>query len=191
MKRREEKATARRARLMEGRNYAAVAADTLSSELGILARSPPRLITTLRVCPPGTNGGVTAAGLGAGVAGAFTIAVIGAALTPFCEGTGFGERARFVALITAAGVAGTLLDSLLGALLQESVVDTRSGKIVEAPGGGRVLVAPRFGSTAPPSRKVLTGRGLLTNNGVNFAMALNISVGAMAVASVLWGVNKL
>ena len=45
-------------------NYAAVTADTFSSELGILARSEPRLITSLslRKVPRGTNGGVTAWG---------------------------------------------------------------------------------------------------------------------------------
>ena len=56
-------------------HYAAVAADTYSSELGILSKSKPRLITTLNTVPPGTNGGVTAAGVLAGALGAFTIGI--------------------------------------------------------------------------------------------------------------------
>ena len=50
-------------------NYAAVAADTLSSELGILSSATPVLITSFRKVPRGTNGGVTLWGLFAGLAG--------------------------------------------------------------------------------------------------------------------------
>jgi uncharacterized membrane protein len=47
-----------------------------------------------------------------------------------------------------------VLDSVLGALLQGSVVDRRTGKIVEGPGGERVLVSTaRWGRHA--KREVL------------------------------------
>lgn len=134
--------------LMFYRNYAAVAADTFSSELGILSKSPPRLITspTLRVVPPGTNGGVTLTGLLAGVLGAFLIAVTSVLFVPFCaESWSLLERGLFVAAVTVCGTLGSLLDSLLGGLLQASVVDKRSGKVVEGSGGRKVLVQP--GST--------------------------------------------
>lgn len=42
--------------------------------------------------------------------------------------------------MTAIGAAGSLLDSLLGALFQASVVDTRTGKIIEGDGGKKVIV---------------------------------------------------
>ncbi|KAF7125269.1 hypothetical protein CNMCM5793_001447 [Aspergillus hiratsukae] len=139
-------------------NYAAVAADTFSSELGILSKSKPRLITspTLRVVPPGTNGGVTATGLLAGVLGAFTIAVTSAILIPFCSGEASGvvSRVQWILAVTVWGALGSVLDSILGGLLQASVVDKRSGKIVEGTGGGKVLVHPasaRPGSTAQVS----------------------------------------
>src|SRR5690348_8462708 len=56
-------------------NYAAVAADTFSSELRILSKGDPRLITSwnLRKVPRGTNGGVSLLGLGAGVLGSLVI----------------------------------------------------------------------------------------------------------------------
>ena len=68
-------------------NYAAVAADTFSSELGILSSGEPRLITslTLRKVPRGTNGGVSLIGLAAGVFGALVITTAAVATTPMCS----------------------------------------------------------------------------------------------------------
>jgi uncharacterized membrane protein len=122
------------------RNYAAVAADTFSSELGILSKSKPRLITSLnlRVVPPGTNGGVTATGLAAGLLGSFIVSATSAAVLPFCASAGFKERALWTAALTLWGTLGSVLDSILGGLLQASVVDKRSGKVVEGSGGRKV-----------------------------------------------------
>lgn len=65
---------------------------------------------------------------------------------PFCsESWSFLERGLFVVAVTVCGTLGSLLDSLLGGLLQASVVDKRSGKVVEGSGGRKVLVQP--GST--------------------------------------------
>ncbi|OKL57441.1 hypothetical protein UA08_07167 [Talaromyces atroroseus] len=131
-------------------NYAAVAADTFSSELGILSKTPPRLITspTLKVVPPGTNGGVTLAGLLAGVFGAFTVALTSVLFVPFCaESWSLFDRLGFVIAVTVWGTLGSLLDSFLGGFLQASVVDKRTGKVVEGDGGRKVLVRPS--STKP------------------------------------------
>lgn len=135
-------------------NYAAVAADTFSSELGILARGPPRLITslTLRKVPPGTNGGVTLTGLAAGVVGSMTMVTTAMFFIPFCADTTankiFGgspwtkeEFRTFMASLTIWGALGSVLDSFLGGLLQRSVRDVRTGKIVEGEGGVRVLIS--------------------------------------------------
>ncbi|KUJ15917.1 uncharacterized protein LY89DRAFT_647967 [Mollisia scopiformis] len=136
-------------------NYAAVAADTFSSELGILSKSKPRLITspTLREVPPGTNGGVTAYGLAAGLLGSLVIVTTSVLLIPFCSpksgvlgfggtaGWSFLDRQRFAFAMTIWGALGSVLDSFLGGWLQQSVVDTRSGRVVEGEGGKRVLVS--------------------------------------------------
>ncbi|EFR02387.1 DUF92 domain-containing protein [Nannizzia gypsea CBS 118893] len=138
--------------------YAAVAADTYSSELGILSKSAPRLITspTFRKVPPGTNGGITLIGVAAGSLGAFTIAIT-SLLLPFCSlgspvvgGAKLGldggsawswnEKALWVLAITIWGTLGSLLDSLLGGLLQATVVDKQTGKVVEGSGGQKVLI---------------------------------------------------
>lgn len=127
--------------LTSSSNYAAVAADTFSSELGILSTSKPRLITApWRVVPPGTNGGVTAAGLGAGLLGSFILSATSTLIVPFCRNWEFSDKITYTLAMTAAGFSGTLLDSLLGALFQASVVDVHSGRVVEGEGGRKVLV---------------------------------------------------
>lgn len=127
------------------RNYAAVAADTFSSELGILSKSKPRLITSLnlREVPPGTNGGVTVTGLGAGLLGSFIVSLTSATVLPFCSNAGIKERALWTVAMTLWGALGSVLDSVLGGLLQASVVDKRSGKIVEGSGGRKVIIQYR------------------------------------------------
>ncbi|KAJ5098217.1 hypothetical protein N7532_005218 [Penicillium argentinense] len=244
-------------------NYAAVASDTFSSELGILSKSKPRLITslTLREVPPGTNGGVTATGLAAGLLGSFTIALTSAIFLPFCsDSSGIRDRVIWTVALSSWGLLGSVLDSLLGGLLQASVVDKRSGKVVEGSGGrkvnldivSRVACSPTCklltvtqvlihpGSTKPAvasgltssavtssthlretesvanaatlrgsratgtsvgsqpgrahdesheSRRVETGHDWLDNNGVNMLMAVSMSVGAMAIAQWVWGIE--
>merc|ERR1711939_1122296 len=128
-------------------NYAAVAADTFSSELGILSKSKPRLITSwnLREVPPGTNGGVTLHGLASGFLGSLVIVAASVALIPFCGpkvgGWGLNARNRFAFAMAIWGALGSVLDSLLGGWLQQSVVDTRTGRIVEGDGGKKVLIS--------------------------------------------------
>ncbi len=84
-------------------------ADTAESEVGQLARSAPRLITTLRKVPPGMDGAVSVPGTLAGITAAVTTALLGLALG-LVPGPG-------VALIVAgAAFFGTVVDSLVGAL---------------------------------------------------------------------------
>lgn len=160
-------------------NYAAVAADTFSSELGILSKSKPRLITslTLREVPPGTNGGVTAYGLAAGLLGSMIITATSMLLIPFCapktallglggaRGWTIMDRNRFAFAMAIWGALGSVLDSLLGGWLQQSVVDTRSGRVVEGEGGKKVLASNagpnsmHFKKRAEIKAKLLHGEG--------------------------------
>lgn len=160
-------------------NYAAVAADTFSSELGILSKGQPRLITspTLRKVPPGTNGGVTLLGLGAGLLGSMIITTTAMMFLPACsertalrEGGGAPwttlERRKFMGFLVMWGVLGSVLDSFLGAIFQRSVKDVRSGRIVEGEGGNRVLVTEAGNQIATHSNKraeikaaILRGQG--------------------------------
>lgn len=84
-------------------------ADTAESEVGQLVRRTPRLITTLRKVPPGTDGAVSAPGTLAGVAAAGLTAFLGLAL-----GLVAGPGAAL--LVAGAAFLGTVADSLVGAL---------------------------------------------------------------------------
>lgn len=104
--------------------------------------------------PRGTNGGVTLGGLVAGAVGALTIALTSVLLLPFCSvgsqmgftktgldggrAWGFREKALWVVAVTLWGTLGSVLDSVLGGLLQATVVEKRTGKVVEGDGGSKV-----------------------------------------------------
>jgi len=89
---------------------AAANADTWATEIGSHSRTPPRLITNGLRVPAGTDGGMTLLGTAGGIAGAGFVAVLASVL---------GQRSSPV--IAVAGIAGMLLDSLLGATVQGKV----------------------------------------------------------------------
>ncbi|MDX6379521.1 MAG: hypothetical protein QOI57_545, partial [Rubrobacteraceae bacterium] len=84
-------------------------ADTAESEVGQLARKTPRLITTLRKVPPGTDGAISLVGTLAGLAAALLTALLGLRL-------GLVEGSGVALLVAGAAFLGTVADSLLGAL---------------------------------------------------------------------------
>lgn len=97
---------------------AAATADTWATEIGAFSPFPPRLITSGRRVTRGTSGGITALGTLGGVAGAAVIAGLAAVLDPRGMPPGSAHPRTLVPLVTVAGVAGMLVDSLLGATLQ-------------------------------------------------------------------------
>lgn len=114
---------------------ATVTGDTWATELGVLSRRLPRLVTTGRVVPAGTSGGITLLGMGAMLAGGL---VIGLLMSGLAAAFGSGFAAWWVVLVgLVAGLAGGLADSLLGATLQAQYRD-RAGALTEKAGVTRV-----------------------------------------------------
>ena len=91
---------------------AAVNADTWATELGVLSRRPPRLITNGRVVERGASGGVSLTGYLAALAGAALIGLSAVLFSPTIPPWGF------LAVILLAGLAGSTFDSFLGATVQ-------------------------------------------------------------------------
>lgn len=91
----------------------AAAADTWATEIGTLWGGTPRMLLMGRPVPPGVSGGMTLAGSGASVVAAALIAL--AALWIL---RGAGSAGPIAGAVFLGGVAGSLLDSLLGATVQ-------------------------------------------------------------------------
>jgi uncharacterized protein (TIGR00297 family) len=168
---------------------AVATADTWATELGLLSRASPRLITTGRRVAPGTSGAVSPLGLGATVAGGAVIGLAAAVLAgvaavggsePGVAATGGVAgvigASRFVLLAIIAALVGSLLDSLLGATVQGIYHCSACGVETEQH-------LHRCGTRTLPAR----GWSFLTNDRVNLAAITAGAVVGWGVARVLAG----
>ncbi|SGY82036.1 BQ5605_C009g05541 [Microbotryum silenes-dioicae] len=150
----------------------------LASELGILSSTPPRLITSLRSVPRGTNGAISLWGLFVSLLGGiligFAAAISLAWENPECSGLkvtrivlGGGKVVLslpwwgwIVGLGAWGGLVGSLIDSLLGATLQPSYYSLTRKKIVHSPTNPK-----------DPQEEIIrvpgSGFAILSNNQVN------------------------
>jgi uncharacterized protein (TIGR00297 family) len=115
---------------------ATVNADTWATELGVLSKQAPRLITTGRKVPPGTSGGISALGTLATALGGLAIGLTiwGLLLGRSWLHPAAADWAAFWWVLPAAalgGLAGSLADSWLGATIQAIYTQADSGKETE------------------------------------------------------------
>ena len=111
-------------------SVATAAADTVASEIGVTGGCP-YMITTLRRVPPGTNGGITLTGEATALAASLIISVTAFALGVIDLPT--------AAICTAAGLVGTNVDSLVGALIENRGYIGNAGTNVLGTLGGGVF----------------------------------------------------
>ncbi|XP_031715099.1 transmembrane protein 19 [Anarrhichthys ocellatus] len=146
--------------------------DTWASEVGpVLSQSQPRLITTWKEVPAGTNGGVTAVGLVASFLGGL---VVGGAyyvtqLLLVDDLNLVNPQWPIVVYGGVAGLLGSMLDSFLGAHMQYSGFDSSIGKVV---------------SYQSATTRRICGKPILDNNAVNLFSSVLV---ALILPGLAWG----
>lgn len=110
---------------------ATVTSDTWATEIGTLAKKPPRSVLTGKVLQAGTSGGVSLPGTLAAAAGGI---LIGAASWMLRAVSGMESHAFLLLVLAglAGGLAGAFADSILGATVQRMNCCTVCGREVEA-----------------------------------------------------------
>ena len=144
------------------------AADTVATELGLLSKGLPRLIThPTKSVSPGTSGGVSPLGFGGAILASLVIGVMGFLL-------GVAKNPLLViSICLTGGLAGCVFDSLLGAAVQ------RKGHCV-------VCMKPTeaLHHCGEPTQRT-GGVSFIENNIVNLLATLVGSAVALAVAAVI------
>ncbi|EFA83091.1 hypothetical protein PPL_03881 [Heterostelium album PN500] len=149
-------------------HYAACNGDTWASELGVLNKRQPILVTTFKTVPAGTNGGISPIGTLASIVGG-TFIGLSYYLCCFLLNRDWPTQSQLpiVFLGTFAGFFGSLLDSILGATLQYS--GWNSKKMV-------VTNHPPNNPSNTDDIKHITGSDILDNHQVNFLSSFITSI---------------
>lgn len=109
---------------------ATAAADTLASEIGVTGGTP-RLITTFRKVPIGTNGGITLTGQTVALIGGFIVSVVAMFLNVITP--------QMMVICTITGFVGTNIDSVIGATLENKGFLGNAGTNLLATLGGGIF----------------------------------------------------
>jgi uncharacterized protein (TIGR00297 family) len=154
---------------------ATVTADTWATELGVLSKKLPRLITNGRTVPIGTSGGVTWYGTFVALIGALFIATLAFLLEAIASGVSSRGSFIFISYPTIAvgaigGLAGALFDSVLGATVQAIYYCDVDQKETES-------VVHRCGNKT----RLIRGWEWLDNDWVNFLSSIFGSLVALIV----------
>lgn len=156
--------------------FACCNGDTWASEIGILSKSDPILITTLKKVPRGTNGGVSSWGLFVSLLGGLFIGVFYYLSTLFfVDSETLGNASVQYPVIIFGGIAGlfgSVVDSILGATFQFSG-QTEDGFIVENPNEAVKKISGNF--------------KLLNNHSVNLVSCGITAFSVPTFAYLCWG----
>ncbi|HLQ29273.1 MAG TPA: DUF92 domain-containing protein [Ktedonobacteraceae bacterium] len=145
---------------------ATATADTWATELGVLSPHQPRLITTGKPVGPGTSGGMTLLGTGAGAVGALALGLVFWLLQRCPK-----SLASLPLIALFSGLSGSIVDSILGATVQAMYYCPTCEKETER-------YVHKCGTRTLPLR----GIAWLNNDVVNFIATLSGALTAMGIA---------
>ncbi|MBT2643790.1 DUF92 domain-containing protein [Bacillus sp. ISL-41] len=146
-------------------SIASANADTWASELGVLSKQQPVSIKSFKRVPSGTSGAVSGFGTAATAAGSLVIALTAGYL--------FGMESGWVFLVFLFGVAGSLLDTLLGAYLQAGFQCVRCH-----------LPTEKMIHCSTPTKQI-SGFSRINNDAVNFISGFTVAIMGMSLYNIL------
>lgn len=156
-------------------HFATANADTWASEVGMLAKNKPRLITSffMREVPAGTNGGVSVLGTVASAAGGAFIGFVYYALT-FLYPASITPQYPMIIVGLICGIIGSLIDSFLGATVQATYYSQKKQQIIK-----------HYNSESSSKKDDddvirVCGMDILSNEAVNFlSIGITMIIGAI------------
>ncbi|UYZ20769.1 DUF92 domain-containing protein [Mesobacillus jeotgali] len=146
-------------------SIASANADTWASELGVLSKQQPVSIKSFKRVPRGTSGAISGFGTAATAAGSLVIALTAGYL--------FGMGSGGVFLVFLFGLAGSLLDTLLGAYLQAGFQCVRCH-----------LPTEKMIHCSSPTKQI-SGFSRINNDAVNFISGFTVAIMGMSLYNIL------
>lgn len=146
-------------------SIASANADTWASELGVLSKRQPVSIRSFKRVPRGTSGAISGLGTAASAAGSLLIALT----SGFLFSLSFG----WILAIFLLGLAGTMLDTLLGAYMQAGFKCTDCGLLTE-----------KTTHCTKPTKQV-SGSIMINNDAVNYISCFTAAIAGMFLYSIL------
>lgn len=140
-------------------SFAACNADTWASEIGILSRKAPISLITFKPVNPGLSGGVSVLGLVASLGGSAVVALTYGFYQIAAGNNGLLLWSQ-VGIITIGGLLGSILDSLMGAVIQAKYISHETGELTEKPDHNN------------KPNQLYSGITFVNNDFVNFASSL-------------------
>ncbi|RLG21956.1 hypothetical protein DRN74_00915 [Candidatus Micrarchaeota archaeon] len=105
-------------------------ADTMSSEIGMLSKKKPVMITTFKKTRTGVNGGITRLGNTVALLSAFSLGLLSLIIVPHYS---------VVLISTVSGFLGMLIDSVIGAVWENrNIIGNNATNFIASLSGGLI-----------------------------------------------------